>query len=110
MIYYEIIERWTKAVKFTAKIDCDEDAPDAYKKRLAISWAIDNTVDFTDTDLRGANLSFMDFESADFTYVDLRCADLSGSDFRRCKLDNVQIDNSARRAASFGAHDFRIDC
>ena len=64
---FEIKRRFTGAVKFTAEIEAQEDAPASVKLRLAVLWAIENKVD-----LRGSNLS--------------------GSDLSNCNLRVLQTD------------------
>lgn len=61
---FDIPNRFTGAVQFTAEIDCSEDAPLSIKVGLAVEWAMKS----------GANLS-----RADLSRADLREANLSGA-------------------------------
>ena len=51
MIKFEIKNRITGTVQFTAKIDCDQEQGRSLKVGLAVRWALKNGAD-----LRGANL------------------------------------------------------
>ena len=66
---YEIKNRWTQQVQFTAEIDCDEGASVRIKLGLAIKVALKGGAD-----LRGAYL-----EGADLRGAYLGGADLGGS-------------------------------
>ena len=54
MTDYEIRNRYTGAVQFTAEIDCQESADEAAKKGLAARWAVENRANLRGADLRGA--------------------------------------------------------
>jgi len=73
---YEIRNRWTGGVKFTAEIDATDDAPRGLKIGLAVKWAVKNHADLRSADLRSADL-----RSADLRSADLSRADLSGADW-----------------------------
>ena len=54
---YEIKNRWTGNVQFTAEIDCAEDAPISSKIGLAVKWGRKTGADLRDADLTGAVLT-----------------------------------------------------
>ena len=51
---FDIRNRYTGAVQFTAEIDCAEDAPASVKIGLAVIWAARTGADLRVADLRGA--------------------------------------------------------
>ena len=72
---YEIINRWTGDVQFTAEIQVADDAPRALRIGAATAVAI-----AAKADLRDANLSYADLRGADLRDADLRGADLRGAE------------------------------
>ena len=56
MINFEIRNRFTGAVQFTAEIDCDDDAPASVKIGLAVKWAIANRASLDGARLDRASL------------------------------------------------------
>ena len=66
MIEYDVLNRFTGKVQFTAKIDCEDSTPKSIKLGLAVKWAIENNADLRYADLRGANLLGADLRHADF--------------------------------------------
>ena len=79
---FEIKNRWTGKVQFTAEIECAPDAPLSWKLRLAVLWGIKNG-----SDLRWSDLSGSDLRDCDLRGSDLRWSDLRGSDRRGAKID-----------------------
>ena len=57
MIKFDVVDRWSGDVKFTAEIDCGEYVPRSVKLGLAVKWAVENYANLWNTDLRNANLS-----------------------------------------------------
>ena len=78
---FEIKNRFSGAVQFTAEIDCAADTSAAVKIGLAVKWAVG-----TNADLRGADLSWADLRGADLRGAYLRGADLSGAYLRGADL------------------------
>ena len=78
---YEVRNRWTNAIQFTAEIEVTPDMPPRVKLGLAVRWGRRN-----DADLRGAVLSG----------ADLSDADLRGADLRSYKADLWMILTMAR--------------
>ncbi len=72
MISFQVLNRFTLQVQFTAEIDCKENESTSTKLGLAVKWAIKNKAN-----LRSANLSYANLSSADLGYADLRSANLS---------------------------------
>jgi len=78
---YEIRNRWTGDVKFTAEIDATDNAPRSLKIGLAVKWAVKNRADLSSAVLSGAVLSSAVLSGADLSSADLRDAVLSGADW-----------------------------
>jgi uncharacterized protein YjbI with pentapeptide repeats len=86
MIKYDIKNKYTSTVMFTAEIDCDESSKDPYKKRLAVLWALENNIDLINADLSWADLSKANLSEANLSWADLRWADLSWADLSKANL------------------------
>ena len=54
---FDILNRFSGAVQFTAEIDCPEDAPTGVKIGLAVRWALKSRANLSGANLKGANLS-----------------------------------------------------
>ena len=81
MIKFDVLNRFSGEIQFTAEIDCADSEPHCWKLRLAVQWAIKTGADLSDTDLSGADLSY-----TDLSYTDLSDTDLSGANLRRTNL------------------------
>jgi uncharacterized protein YjbI with pentapeptide repeats len=57
---FDIRNRWTGVLQFSADIACDEDTPLRIKIGLAVKWAYKRDAVLSDADLRGADLSGAD--------------------------------------------------
>ena len=79
---FEVRNRWTNAVQFTAEIVCATDATISVKLGLAVKWARHSNADLSGAVLRVAVLS-----DADLRDADLRGADLRGAVLRSFKAD-----------------------
>ena len=93
---YEILNRFTGAVQFTAEITCDADAPPSIKLGLAAKVAVKEKADLIDANLSGANLSRAnlsraDLSSANLSRANLSHADLSGADLSRADLSGAYL-------------------
>jgi hypothetical protein len=91
MIKFEVRNRFTGAVQFTAEIDCTDDAPRYVKLGLSVRWAIASDANLYDADLRGANLCGANLYRADLSGADLRGAILSGADLRDAILYGANL-------------------
>ena len=83
---YEIRNRWTGDVKFTAEIDATDDTLCRLKIGLAVKWAVK-----IDANLRGAVLSGADLRDADLSGAVLSGAVLSGADLRYANLIGANL-------------------
>ena len=50
-IKFDVINRWSGKVQFTADIDCDENASSSVKLGLAVRWAVKARADLADANL-----------------------------------------------------------
>ncbi|MFB9772039.1 pentapeptide repeat-containing protein [Sphingomonas yabuuchiae] len=83
---FEVRNRWTNAVQFTAEIICSPDASIRVKLGLAIRWAVKSGADLSGADLSGADLS-----GADLSGAYLSGAYLSGADLSRAYLSGAYL-------------------
>ena len=93
---FDVRNRWTNAVQFTAEIECAPDASVWIKLGLAARWAKKTGSNLDDADLRGSNLSGADLSGADLGDADLGGADLrdaylGGSNLRGSNLDDAYL-------------------
>lgn len=85
MIKFDVKNRFSGEVQFTAEIDCDENSSTSLKTRLSVLWAIKNNANLSYSNLSGADLS-----DANLRYANLRDADFSGANLRYADLTIIQ--------------------
>ena len=101
---YEIKNRFTGDVQFTADIDATEDTLKSVKIGLAVRWAIKSRAYLSDADLSGADLSDANLIGADLIDANLRGANLSRADLIDANLSGADlIDANLRGAYLTGA-------
>ncbi len=91
MIKYNILNRWSGEVKFTAEIDCEEGASIRVKMGLAVKWAIKYAADLTRADLTAANLTDADLTRANLTAANLTDADLTAANLTDANLTDANL-------------------
>jgi hypothetical protein len=96
MIKFDVKNRFTGAVQFTAEIDCGDDASPGIKLGLAVTWAKKEDANLRGADLRGADLRGADLwdanlRGADLWDANLRGADLGGADLRGADLRGADL-------------------
>jgi hypothetical protein len=79
---FEVRNRWTNKVRFTAEISCAPDASVYVKLGLAVRWARKSGADLRDANLSGANL-----RGANLRDANLRGANLRDANLRSFKAD-----------------------
>ena len=119
---YNILDRWTGAIRFTAEIECSPTALPSLKLGLAIRVAIKKGlnlrgaylqganlrgVDLQGADLQGANLQRADLQRADLRGVDLRGANLRGVDLQGADLQRVDLQRADLQGADLQRVDLR---
>lgn len=79
---FEVLNRFSGAVQFTAEIECDENSSRSLKLGLAVKWALKNNANLWGAYLRGADLRGADLRDASLRDANLWGADLGGADLR----------------------------
>jgi len=74
---FDIKNRFTGTVQFTAEIECAEDAPTSIKIGLAVKWALKARANLADANLAGANLARANLADANLAGANLAGADLA---------------------------------
>jgi hypothetical protein len=82
---FEVRNRFSGAVQFTAEIECGENTSTSVKLGLAVRWAIKSRADLSGANLSGAHLSGADLSGADLSRAHLSGADLSRAYLSRAK-------------------------
>ena len=103
---FEIKNRWSGSVQFTAEIDCNDSASYGAKVGLSVKWAIKNGIsltnaDLTRADLTNANLTNADLTNADLTRAALTNADLTNADLTNANLTNANLTNARNADLAF---------
>lgn len=88
---FDILNRWSGNVNFTAEIECDENATIGMKTGLAVKWARYSDAVLRDADLRGADLRYANLSGAVLSGADLRDADLSDAVLRDANLRDANL-------------------
>jgi uncharacterized protein YjbI with pentapeptide repeats len=83
---FDILNRFSGAVQFTAEIDCPEDAPTGVKIGLAVRWALKSRANLSGANLKGANLSRANLSGAYLSDANLSGANLSGANLSDVNL------------------------
>jgi hypothetical protein len=101
MIKFDVLNRWSQNVQFTAEIDCKKGELNSIKLSLAVKWALKNKVDLRGANLRGANLrdanlrdanlSDANLSDANLSYANLRDANLSYANLRDANLSDANL-------------------
>jgi uncharacterized protein YjbI with pentapeptide repeats len=100
-IKFDVRNRFTGAVQFTATIECADDAPTSIKLGLAVRWAFKAGANLADANLAraylaGANLADANLAGAyladaDLARAYLAGADLAGADLARANLAGAYL-------------------
>jgi len=88
---FDVRNRWTNAVQFTAEIEVTPDMTSRVKLGLAIKWAAKSGANLSGADLSRANLSGADLSGAYLSRADLSGADLSRADLSRADLSGAYL-------------------
>ncbi|MEJ0092790.1 MAG: pentapeptide repeat-containing protein [Methylocella sp.] len=107
---FEIRNRWSGDVQFTAEIECADDALISIKVGLAVKWGVSNRANLDGANLDGAsliganldgaNLRGASLDGANLDGVNLRDASLDGASLRGANLDGASLDGVNLRGAS----------
>ena len=101
MIKFDVLNRFSGEIQFTAEIDCADSERHRWKLRLAVQWAIKtganlsgaslNYANLSDADLRGTNLSGANLSGASLNYANLSGADLSDTILSDADLSGANL-------------------
>ena len=114
LIKFDVLNRYSGELQFTAEISCAADALPSIKLGLAVRWAVKNKADLrsanlssanlryadlSSANLRSADLSYANLRSANLRYADLSYADLSSADLRYANLSYANLSSANLRYA-----------
>lgn len=103
LLKFNVHNRFTGAVQFTAEIDCAPDASTGFKRGLAVKWAVKNGCN----DFRGHLLSGAYLDGADFIGIDFSGANLADASFRRSNLAFIRFKGAVfNRSTNFSGANF----
>ncbi len=88
---FEIKNRFTGAVQFTAEIDATDDTPLSLKIGLSVKWAIKTRANLASANLTGAYLAGADLADAYLAGADLAGARLAGADLTGAGLARANL-------------------
>ena len=91
MIKFEVENRFSGSVQFTAEIDCDVGARHSVMLGLAVRWAVSNSANLVGAYLGGANLVGAYLGGADLVGADLEGAYLVGANLRSANLEGAYL-------------------
>ena len=97
---FEIRNRWSGDVQFTAEIDCAADASPSVMVGLAVKWAVAADANLCGGSLRGADLRGASLRWADLRGADLRGANLRGVNFCAADLRGANLCGASIRWAN----------
>ena len=97
---FDILNRLSGAVQFTAEIDCADDAPSSIKIGMAVKWGVENNANLAganlaDAYLAGANLANAYLADANLADANLARADLADAHGANDWIKCIQIDTYA---------------
>ena len=97
---FDILNRFSGAVQFSAEIECKDDASTSVQLGLAVTVAVKADANLSCADLSGADLS-----RAYLSYANLRGADLRGSDLSYANLSGADLSRADLMGANLRGAD-----
>jgi len=91
MMKFDVLNRYTGNVQFTAEIEAEETSSFGVRLGLAVKWAIKYGADFSGANLSWANLRGADLSGANLSGADLRGADFSGANLSWANLRGANL-------------------
>ena len=88
---FQVKNRFSGEVQFTAEIDCDEGAPLGVKLGLAVKWAVKAGAYLVRANLAGANLADANLAGADLADANLAGANLVRADLAGANLADAYL-------------------
>ena len=105
MIKFDILNRFSGVVQFTAEIDCTEGETKSIKLGLAAKWAVKTGASLSRADLYGAYLYGADLSGANLSRASLSRADLSRADLSGANLSRANLSRASLSGASLSGAD-----
>ncbi len=99
MIKFDVNNRWTGDIQFTAEIDCAESENTYIKLGLAVKWAYK-----TGANLVGASLDGARLDGASLDGANLDGANLDGANLVGASLDGANLVGASLDGALIGRH------
>ena len=93
-IPFEVRNRWTGEVQFTAQITCAPDATPAVKLGLAVKWGVKEKADLAGANLAGAYLAGANLAGANLAGAYLDGANLAGAYLAGANLAGAYLDGA----------------
>ena len=91
MIKFDVTNRFSGAVQFTAEIDCAKDEPNFVKLGLAAQWAIKTRANLAGANLARANLARANLADANLARANLARANLARANLARAYLAGANL-------------------
>ena len=91
MTKFDILNRFSGAIQFTAEIDCSDDTPLSTKLWRAVKWGVTNKSDLAGADLAGADLAGADLSGANLSWANLSRVDLAGANLSGANLSRAGL-------------------
>jgi len=105
MIKFDVTNRFTGEVQFTAEIECAESTGRSIKLGLAVKWAIKSRADLARAYLAGAYLAGADLARADLARADLARANLAGANLAGADLAGANLAGANLAGANLAGAD-----
>ena len=108
---FDVMNRFTGAVQFTAEINCDDYASRSTKLGLAARWAVKSKANLTGANLTGARLSGAELSGASLFQAnlfraDLTLANLTEADLTRASLSRADVEGTNLTGVNLTGVDF----
>jgi uncharacterized protein YjbI with pentapeptide repeats len=104
---FNVLNRWTGAVQFTAEIEVTPEMTTRFKMGLAVKWARKNGANLRDTNLSGANLRGADLSGANLSDTNLSDTNLRGANLRGANLSGANLSGADLSGANLRGADLR---
>lgn len=98
MIKFDVKNRWTGKVQFTAEIDCKESATTSFKLGLAVRWAFKTGANLEGANLKGACLEGAYLKGAYLKGANLKGAYLKGACLKGAYLEGANLIHCGARS------------
>ena len=98
-IKFDVLNRFSGGIQFTAEIKCGRGEAPALKMGLAVRWAYNNSAYLKGAYLKGAYLKGAYLEGADLEFADLEGADLEFADLKGAYLKGADLEGADLKGA-----------